>query len=71
MAKLAQYHNLVLSLSHRLLFFRPQGSLLDPFPSLLHCSSKCATPHLFFFFFPLKHTVRGRPQPHLPGFDEI
>jgi hypothetical protein len=28
---------------------------------------------LFFFFlsFPLKHTVRGRPRPHLPEFDEI
>lgn len=43
----------------RLLFFRPQGSLLDPFPSLPHCSSKCATPYEDLLpFCPLSvHTV--------------
>ncbi|CAN1196341.1 hypothetical protein LINPERPRIM_LOCUS44255 [Linum perenne] len=42
-----------------LLFFRPQGSLLDPFPSLPHCSSKCATPYEDLLpFCPLSvHTV--------------
>lgn len=39
--------------------FRPQGSLLDPFPSLPHCSSKCATPYEDLLpFCPLSvHTV--------------
>ncbi|KAF4349929.1 hypothetical protein G4B88_002351 (mitochondrion) [Cannabis sativa] len=38
---------------------RPQGSLLDPFPSLPHCSSKCATPYEDLLpFCPLSvHTV--------------
>ncbi|MCE3216712.1 hypothetical protein HAX54_007695 [Datura stramonium] len=38
--------------------FPPQGSLSDPFPSLPHCSSKCATPYETSFFCPLSvHTV--------------
>ncbi|KAK4420297.1 hypothetical protein Salat_2442800 [Sesamum alatum] len=35
----------------RLLFFRTQGSLLDPFLSLPHCSSNCVTPYVDFLLF--------------------